>query len=222
MSSENPSGADNQQETARLRYSSSIRVGRRIRRRRRLLLDVCTPERQRPSTGGWQLHPGFHVYQHERYRAVLEAWSRVRMRAATLEGSEQQVWSDAVDDLVDLDDDVVPFFERYPLVVKADDFRSFAAIVRSMRRKEHLTRDRVRTAPATRLRHELRRQATEQESRRDLGGILRDCTPGTREANASASLREDTVRSSWRHGESGRNDLTTQQHASCMRSNNNA
>ena len=33
-----------------------------------------------------------------------------------------------------------PFFEAHPLVVKRDDFSAFADIVRSMRRKEHLTK----------------------------------------------------------------------------------
>ena len=43
------------------------------------------------STGGWQLHPVFHVYQHERYRAVLEALDRrVRLRTTSSEGAEQQ------------------------------------------------------------------------------------------------------------------------------------
>ena len=72
MSSENPTGADNQQETAGLRlelephwvvgfvdgegcFSVSIH---------------CNPNAR--TTGGWQLHPVFHVYQHVRYRAVLE------------------------------------------------------------------------------------------------------------------------------------------------------
>ncbi len=47
----------------------------------------------------------------------------------------------AVDALRDLEAAIVPFFEQYPLVVKGDDFTAFAAIVRSMRRKEHLTSD---------------------------------------------------------------------------------
>jgi hypothetical protein len=45
----------------------------------------------------------------------------------------------AVDGLRNLETAVVPFFERYPLVVKDRDFQAFAAIVRSMRKKEHLT-----------------------------------------------------------------------------------
>jgi hypothetical protein len=44
-------------------------------------------------------------------------------------------------------------------------------------------------------------------------GILRDCTRG-----ATGSIGgEDTVRSSWRHGEPGRNDLATRRN---VRSNN--
>jgi hypothetical protein len=44
-----------------------------------------------------------------------------------------------VESLQDLDMAVLPFFERNPPVVKGEDFRAFAAIVRSMRSKEHLT-----------------------------------------------------------------------------------
>jgi len=34
---------------------------------------------------------------------------------------------------------VVPFFERYPPLVKRGDFEIFSDIIRSMRRKEHLS-----------------------------------------------------------------------------------
>src|SRR5262249_49398344 len=94
------------------------------------------------STGGWQLHPVFHVYQHERYREVLEGLVKVfgcgRLRP---KGPNSKVYSFAVDGLVALEQHILPFFERYPPVVKGDDFRSFALIVRSMRRKEHLQPD---------------------------------------------------------------------------------
>ena len=46
----------------------------------------------------------------------------------------------AVEALRDLEAVVVPFFEEHPLVVKDADFKAFAAIVRSMCLKEHLTR----------------------------------------------------------------------------------
>jgi LAGLIDADG endonuclease len=142
MSSENPIGADNQQETAASRleldphwvvgfvdgegcFSVSIHCNRNAR-----------------STGGWQLHPVFHVYQHVRYRAVLEelvvffGCGRVRPK-----GPKSSVWTFAVDSVRRLEDSILPFFERHALVVKAADFRNFAAIVRMMRRREHLTTD---------------------------------------------------------------------------------
>jgi hypothetical protein len=113
------------------------------------------------STGGWQLHPAFH-YQHERYRAVLEALKTVfgcgRLRP---KGPNSAVWTFAVDGLVALERHVLPFFERHPLVVKHADFQNFALIVRAMRRKEAPHERRVRTAAQTCLRDEFRRQATQ-------------------------------------------------------------
>lgn len=140
MGSDNPSGADNQQETARPRleldpqwvagfvdgegcFSVSIHRNPFVRR-----------------TRGWQLLPVFHVYQHERYRAVLEALidffgcGTIRSK-----GPGSSVLTFAVSRLADLETNVVPVFERHPLVVKSSDFLRFADIVRSMREKEHLT-----------------------------------------------------------------------------------
>jgi hypothetical protein len=89
--------------------------------------------------GGWQLHPVFHVYQHLRYRAVLEELVKVfgcgRVRP---KGPNSSVATYAVDSLRNLEAAVLPFFERHPLVIKDHDFRLFADIVRGMRRKEHL------------------------------------------------------------------------------------
>jgi hypothetical protein len=92
------------------------------------------------STGGWQLHPVFHVYQHESHRDVLEAmfpfFSCGRLRP---KGPNSSVWTFAVDSLRNLEDHVLPFFEHHPLVVKAGDFRRSAVILTAMRRKEHLS-----------------------------------------------------------------------------------
>jgi hypothetical protein len=90
--------------------------------------------------GGWQLQPVFQVYQHQDHREVLEAMvstfgcGRVRPK-----GPRSSVMTFAVESLRNLEETVLPFFEQHPLVVKQSDFVSFAAIVRAMRRKEHLT-----------------------------------------------------------------------------------
>jgi LAGLIDADG endonuclease len=140
MSSDNPTGADDQQETA-----SSCNV-----------LDpnwmvgfvdgegcFCVSVHRSSMMhrhGGWQLHPVFHIYQHSDHRDVLEAMipffgcGRIRPK-----GPRSSVLTFAVDSLRNLETAIVPFFERYPLVVKRKDFEAFAAIVRSMRMKEHLT-----------------------------------------------------------------------------------
>ncbi len=141
MGSENPSGADNQQETAgpcsvlepnwiagfvdgEGCFSVSVHRSEMMRRR-----------------GGWQLQPVFSVYQHHDHREVLEAMvstfgcGRVRPK-----GPRSSISTFAVESLRDLEEAVLPFFERHALLVKGDDVRAFAAAVRSVRRKEHLTR----------------------------------------------------------------------------------
>ena len=177
MRSENPSGADNQQETA----SSSLKLDTRwvvgfvdgegcfsVSIHRNL---------NAVSTGGWQLHPVFHVYQHEAHRAVLEALvpffgcGSVRSK-----GEGSAVWTYAVDSLRKLESIIVPFFEHHPLVVKRADFDRFAAIVGAMRRREHLTHDGFEQAVRLCLHDERAWQATEASVGRGPCGILRDCT----------------------------------------------
>jgi LAGLIDADG endonuclease len=140
MGSENPSGADNQQETAvpSLVLDPSWIVGFvdgegcfSVSVHRSSMMDRY---------GGWQLQPVFQIYQHQDYREVLEAMvpifgcGRVRSK-----GPKSSVLTYAVESIRNLETAIVPFFEKHPLVVKGADFRAFAAIVRSMRRKEHLT-----------------------------------------------------------------------------------
>ena len=101
---------------------------------------------------------------------------------------------------------MLPFFERHPPVVKRQDFAAFSDIVRSMRRKEHLT-----PAGFERLvRVAYGMNANGKQRARSIGAstcrILRDCTRGSLPVRAG-SRDEDTVRPSWRHEELGRNDL---------------
>jgi hypothetical protein len=91
------------------------------------------------STGGWQVHPAFHVHRHERYRGVLEAliplFSCVRLRP---KGPSSACGRSPSTRSGISEDHVLPFFEHDPLVVKAGDFDRFSVIVTGMRRKEHL------------------------------------------------------------------------------------
>jgi hypothetical protein len=137
MAGDNPSSGDNQQETTPIirldprwivgfvdgEGCFSVSIHRNVLAAR---------------SHGWQLHPVFHVYQHQKYRAVLEEFINVfgcgKVRP---KGPNSSVLTYAVDSLRGLDAAVLPFFERHPLVIKERDFRIFAGIVRGMLRKEH-------------------------------------------------------------------------------------
>jgi hypothetical protein len=141
VSSDNPSGADNQQETAtpRLELDAGWVVGF-VDGEGCFSVSIHHNPRFAKRRGGWQIHPVFHVYQHEAHRAVLEGLvtffgcGRIRGK-----GPGSSVATYAVDGLRDLERCVLPFFESHPPVVKHRDFVAFAAIVRLMRGKRHFT-----------------------------------------------------------------------------------
>ena len=139
MGSDNPTGADNQQETPKLKssldpnwvvgfvdgegcFSVSVHRNGIIRR-----------------TKGWQLQPTFQVYQHEACGHILDELVRffgcgsIRPKGPRSSVLTYSVWA-----LATLEEQILPFFEEYALLVKQPDFSRFAEIVRSMRRKEHL------------------------------------------------------------------------------------
>jgi len=140
MESKNPSGADNQQETADLLnvLDPNWIVG---------FVDgdgcFCVSVHQNVMMHrhrGWQLQPAFHVYQHQDHREVLEAMvsffgcGRIRSK-----GPKSSVLTYSVEALRDVAVAVVPFFAEHPLIVKGADFQAFAAVVQAMELKEHLT-----------------------------------------------------------------------------------
>ena len=140
MGSDNPSGADNQQETS---ISSvqldpswiagfvdgegcfSVSVHR----------NICMHRH-----GGWQLQAVFHVYQHRDHGDVLFALcAYFGCGYVRPKGPRSDVLTYSVSSLRELDERIVPFFEEHRLLVKDRDFRAFATIVGAMRGKEHLT-----------------------------------------------------------------------------------
>jgi hypothetical protein len=72
----------------------------------------------------------------------------------------------AVDSNRQLEGIVLPFFEAYPLQVKANDFARFATIVRSLRRRHHYDRGEferlVRIAYAVNHRAKQRKRSIEE------------------------------------------------------------
>ena len=139
MNSDNPTGADNQQETAQPRlvlepdwvvgfvdgegcFSVSIHAHPGIR------------------SFGWQINPVFQVSQHRDARVVLDGLARFfdcgRVRN---KGSASSVMIFAVDRRHDLRERIIPFFEAHPPAVKLRDFRLFAEIYRQLDGGAHFT-----------------------------------------------------------------------------------
>ncbi len=140
MGSDNPIGADNQQETT----STKVRLDARwvvgfVDGEGCFSVSIHKNPHVR-QTRGWQLQAAFQVYQHERYRPVLEGFvdffgcGRISRKGPSSSVLTYSVWA-----LRDLDERVIPFFERNPLHVKDQDFHRFADIVGRLRRKDHFT-----------------------------------------------------------------------------------
>lgn len=87
---------------------------------------------------GWTLDPVFHVTQRRENRRVLELFQQALRCGRIIEKHGQ---ADCLVYIVDnrrqLAEKVIPFFRRYPLIVKRDDFEKFRQIVEGMQRGDH-------------------------------------------------------------------------------------
>jgi hypothetical protein len=156
-------------------------------------------------TGGWQILPVFQVYQHGDYRDVLlELVGFFGCGSVRPKGPNSSVWTFSVSGVGTLEERIVPFFEAHPLRIKERDFRTFAAIVRELRKKEHLNVDGFERI--ARLAYGM--NARGKQRARSLKVVLAGSSETARQA-ALMLEAEDTVRPAWRHAEPGRNDLVS-------------
>jgi hypothetical protein len=136
MDSDNPIGADNQQET-KLRALEPLWVVGFVDGEGCFSVSIHRNESARP-TGGWHVQPTFQVSQHQDHTDILEDFVRFfgcgKVRA---KGKNSQVDVFVVHSSKNLVDRVIPFFERHELRVKRDDFESFAFITRAIRTRSH-------------------------------------------------------------------------------------
>ena len=139
MCSENPVGADNQQERLDA-YIAGFVDGEGS-----FHVAICRNEGTR---AGWQLVPEFHVSQNAERREVLDliaerlGCGRIRENHRT---SSDTTLVFVVRKREDLLTRVIPFFETQPLLSsKQREFLTFARVVRAMDRGAHLTADGFR------------------------------------------------------------------------------
>jgi hypothetical protein len=201
MSSDNPSGADNQQGRPHgfltPDYVSGFVDG-----------EGCFNVSIRP-------HPTVrygsrcvigHVFQIYQHHDDLELLEKLRdffgCGHITSKGPRSSVMTYAVSGREDLRTRVIPFFERHPLNSrKHQDFLKFREIVLAMHQKEHLTqagfRRIIEMAFSMNKRGKQRRYRIEE--------ILVEPSETVRRASHRATGDGETVRSSRRHEEDGRN-----------------
>ena len=130
--SENPSGADNQQE----RLSAEWVVG---------FVDgegcfFVGVNRQPSMTIGWQVLPEFRVVQHERDVAILKRLHEFFGfgQITTNHGDRKELRVRGIQQLAE----IVKFFRKHPLrTVKRSSFECFAEVIEMMQRGDHLTKE---------------------------------------------------------------------------------
>ena len=89
---------------------------------------------------GWMINPVFQVYQHQNYRHVLELCKFVFQTGSIYRKSGiHPVLNFSVDSRRNIIEKIIPFFDKYPLVVKGNDYLKFREIVMAMEKKEHHT-----------------------------------------------------------------------------------
>ena len=89
---------------------------------------------------GWAINPCFQVYQHEKHREILEVFKFVFQTGTIYRKSGiHPVLNYSINSMRGITEKVIPFFDKYPLIVKGETYQKFREIVFAMQRKEHST-----------------------------------------------------------------------------------
>ncbi len=136
MDSDNPFGADNQQET-KLRALDPWWVVGFVDGEGCFWVSIHHNESARP-TRGWHIQPSLQVSQHRDHRDILEQLvSFFGCGSVRNKGAASSVDVFVVHSTIQLVERVIPFFEANELRVKRSDFESFAFIKKAVRARSH-------------------------------------------------------------------------------------
>jgi hypothetical protein len=203
MSSDNPSGADNQQE----RPSSSdwlYRVPSDLGNWVAGFVDgegsFNVPFRREHDRGlPWRVSLSFNVSQVGR---SLPSLLQDTFEAGTVRDRGDGIFYFEVTRPQTLEERVFPFFDRFPLRgSKVDDLRVFREITRLVQSGTHLSVSGIETILA--LRSPMNRGGKRRYSNEQIIAKLRDweSSETIRRAPSLKQRDEDMVHASWRHGE---------------------
>jgi len=91
---------------------------------------------------GWMINPCFQVYQHEKHKAILELFKDVFQTGSIYRKSgTHPVLNFSIDSRKNIVEKVIPFFDRYPLLTKQENYKKFRMIIMMMENKEHFEKE---------------------------------------------------------------------------------
>jgi len=88
----------------------------------------------------WLIHVCFQVYQHQNHRDILELLKDRVFHTGRIyrKSSPYNVYTFTIDNPRNLSEKIIPFFDKYKLIVKDKDFQLFKKVVNLILQKEHL------------------------------------------------------------------------------------
>jgi hypothetical protein len=90
----------------------------------------------------WKVSACFNISQRDR---VILALFKRHLKCGTMRGRPDGVWYFEVNNLRSIEENVIPFFERFRFLSakKKNDFHIFKLVVSMMKRGEHLTKEGI-------------------------------------------------------------------------------
>ena len=94
---------------------------------------------------GWFVDPVFQVYQHKNGIEVLYLMKEFFGAGSVYRKSgNHPVMVYGIHSRRSLQEKIIPFFNKYPLILKRESFKIFSEILDRMEKKEHLTKKGIR------------------------------------------------------------------------------
>ena len=137
--SENPTSADNQQERIFSQFAQSKNFPWYLTGFVDGEGSFCISIKKHPTAKfGWQIDPSFYLYQHEKNKWILELAAKHFGRGGIhRKSSPYSVFTYAVHGIRNMREVIIPFFQKYPLLVKHETFTLFTSAVELMHAKAH-------------------------------------------------------------------------------------
>ncbi len=99
-------------------------------------------KKQRNTRFGYVIDPVFHIVQSKKGREILHIVKEVfNCGRVEKKHGQENTFQYIVDNRKLLKEKIIPFFEKYPLIVKRDEFKIFKEVVERLEKKEHTTKE---------------------------------------------------------------------------------